>query len=65
MLMLPISYPVPSHGDTIFTGAPPIACTTASCWNVMPTRLSPVAAARAGAAPDFVYWLMFLCSAFR
>ena len=31
----------------------------------MPTRLSPVAAARAGAAPDFVYWLMFLWSAFR
>ena len=40
--------------------APPTACTTASCWNVMPTRLSPVAAARAGAAPDFVYWLTFL-----
>ena len=30
----------------------------------MPTMLSPVAAARAGAAPDFVYWLMFLCNAF-
>ena len=47
------------------TGAPFTACTTASCWNVMPIRLSPVAAARAGAAPDFVYWLTFLCSAFR
>jgi hypothetical protein len=37
-------------GDTMVTGAPPIACTTASCWNVIPTRLSPVAAARAGAS---------------
>ena len=46
------------------TLAPLTACTTASCWNVMPTRLSPVAAARAGAAPDFVYWFTFLCIAF-
>jgi hypothetical protein len=52
MLMLPISYPVPSHGDTTTTGAPPTAWTTASCWNVMPIRLSPTAADRAGAAPD-------------
>src|SRR4029453_2730899 len=64
MLMLPISKPVPSQGDKMVTLAPFTACTTASCWNVMPTMLSPVAAARAGAAPDFVYWLTFLCSAF-
>jgi hypothetical protein len=30
----------------------------------MPIRLSPVAAARAGAAPLLVYWLTFLCIAF-
>jgi hypothetical protein len=29
---------------------------------VMPIKVSPLAAALAGAAPDLVYWLMFLCS---
>src|SRR5215475_9593630 len=65
MLMEPISYPVPSQGATTLMGEPRTAMVTASCMNVMPTVLSPRAAALMGAEPDFVYWFTLRWSFFK
>ena len=60
----PTSFPVPSQGATVTIGAPPTASASAtvSCMNIMPTAVWPVAAARIGADPDLVYWLMLVCN---
>ena len=61
MLIEPISKPVPSHGDTVTSGASEV---TTGVSQVMLERDADVrlaaGAACDGAAPDLVYWLTFL-----
>src|SRR5207247_1595433 len=46
-------------------GLPCTAKVTRSWRNVIPTSVSPLATALAGAAPDLVYWLTLRCRRFR
>ena len=60
-----ISYPEPSFGNTISTGAPSFFIFMATYSNDTPTARSPAAASLHGLLPDFVYSAMFLSSASR